>query len=202
MKLKCGNEIYEFKNEPASIEEIFQVINEQLENSDLYFSHLIVDDEEVYESHDAYLFEKIDSVENIEVAVKTVQQFVNDLMLYSESYLIGAIPEIAALVDEFYQGPTQASWEKFNLLLEGIQWLNEFIMTVENSSSKPSNFDEYLSIDASIQEELKNLEEAIENRDAVLIADIISYEIVPLLEHMKQTLSTSIDEVGIRPNAN
>jgi hypothetical protein len=46
------------------------------------------------------------------------------------------------------------------------------------------------------------MEEAMNNRDIVLMADIISYEIFPLLESLQTSVSEQLDRAGVRQDAN
>jgi hypothetical protein len=202
MIVKLLEHTLEYDNKPSSIEEIFAKINEQLNDSDHHFSHLIIDNEEVYENHDAYIFENVEQINQIEVKVKSIKEFVNELLLSIEEYLHRALPEVEILVDEFYQGPKPESWEKFNQLLQGIQWLDQVIITIDQSKFTPKNWDDYLKISASLKAELQNMEEAVENKDMILIADIIQYEIIELLKSYEESVKTTIDQEGYHHDIN
>src|SRR5690606_23610073 len=107
-------------------------INDELKENKFYFSHLIIDGIAVYNDFEIYLSEQIDIIQSIEVVVKKVEEFINDLLLSAEEYLTNAIPEMKVLADEIYQKPEQTN-EKFQQFLTALQWLNQMIETIGQS---------------------------------------------------------------------
>ncbi|HHY74183.1 MAG TPA: hypothetical protein GX497_13365 [Bacillus bacterium] len=202
MQLILLEKTYDYPNKVESIDELIQQIIDTLNESNLYFNYLIVDGVEVYDECEEYLLDRINDIKKIEVEAKTVETFTSDLLLMGENYLKGAIPEVSKLADEFYKGATQNTWEKFQQLLEGLQWLYQFIETVNKNSERPYNWDQFLEISGNLQNELQNLNEALVNNDAILIGDLISYEIQPLLERFKDELTNTIDHQGQRTDLN
>lgn len=202
MQLILSNKTYDFSNKLAAIDEMIQQINGALHEAQLYFSHLIIDGVTVYDQFEEYLIDHIDDIKIIEVETKNAKQFTNDLLLMGEDYLKGAIPEVSKLADEFYKGATQNTWEKFQQLLEGLQWLYQFIDTVNENPEQPYNWEQFLEVSGNLQNELQNLNEALLNNDAILIGDLISYEILPLLERFKDELTNTIDHQGQRTDLN
>ncbi|WP_018931035.1 hypothetical protein [Gracilibacillus lacisalsi] len=185
-----------YKNNIEILDELFQKINEYIEKSDKYFSHLLIDDVEVYEHHDQYIIENIESIEQIAVKMRTKKQFINDLLLSTKSYIDRAVPEIDKLVEEFYDQPTDQTWSNFSRFLEGIQWIIEMITVIDKSDQEVSGLKDYITSVDSLNSELANLLEAIENQDTILIADLIQFEIFPIFEGLDKLISISIDYIG------
>lgn len=200
MKLIFKNEMIHFSEIP-SVEEIIDKINELL-NNEYYYSHLIVDGEEIYKEPDTFLVESLASISTVEVVVKTAREFVDELLLMAADYLTGAIPEIPALADGFYQNPKAENWEIFSAMLEGMQWLNQTIDLIDKSTERPGNWDECIKLAVQLQMELKNLEQAVENTDSVLIADIILYELLPVYEALQVEFNTTVDTEVERDDLN
>lgn len=191
MELIFKNETLQFDELP-SVEEIIEKINELLANQ-YYYSHLIVDGEEIYEDPESYLLESLESIATIEVAVKTVREFVNGVLIMASDYLEGTIPNMTALSEGFYQNPNSNNWGEFSNMLEGMQWLNQTIDLIDKVKERPENWDECIKLAVQLQIELKNLETVVENADNVLIADIIQYEILPLYEAIQEEFNRTID---------
>ncbi|WLR50592.1 hypothetical protein LC040_15195 [Bacillus tianshenii] len=202
MKLTLFEKTFDYENALSSIEEMFKDINEEIEKSDYLFSHLEIDGVEVYTDHDIYISEYIEHIQKVNVKVLKPESMLDDMMLQLESYLEGALPEVQLLVDDFYQGPSEKSWGNFELLLEGLQWVNQFIGTVDQIIEDMNEKKQYLVHQASLVEEFRNLEEAIEAGDTILIADIIQYEIVPVMESVKKEITKEIDKKSIRKDVN
>jgi hypothetical protein len=202
MKLLINNQIIEFENKESSVDLIFKNIDEVSSKDNKALSHLVVDGVEIYNDYEDYISEHMASIEVIEAVIKPVNELVMDLFLSAEDYLKRALPELKILIGEFYQGPSNTTWKKFNDLLSGIDWIHNLIAIVDGGSYKPLNWDKYLIIITTVQEELKKMEDAICNSDNILLADILRYEIFPQLEELKQVIGTTIDQGGKRVHVN
>lgn len=200
MKLLFQDQIIEFEQTPST-EEVIGKINELLQN-DFYFSHLVIDGEEILEDPEIYLIRNIGNVESIEVIVVAAQEFINNLLLSTEEYAERAIPHITTLAEMFYNNPSPTNWYDLNQLLEGIQWILSMIGVVDESIVRPSSWSEVLTNVREIQAELGNLEEALENTDTVLVGDILNYEILPVFEALTKEVKRIIDTEGTRYDLN
>ena len=167
-----------------------------------YYSHLVVDGETIYEDPLYYLEEHLSRTKCIEVIVKTPREFINDLMLTAEAYIKGAKPEIEVLIEAFYQNPTSENWSQFSQLLEGIQWLNQITVLIEKIPEKPRNWTAFIEKATALEAALRNLQEAVENNDSILIADMIQYEILPVMEAIGNKIQQTIDTEGYRHDIN
>lgn len=200
MKLLFQKEEIKYEETPT-IESVIGKINDLL-GSHFYFSHLIADGVEVTEAPEDYLLSNLSTVEELEVIAIEAKVFVNDLLLSSEEYAERAIPHITDLSDAFYHNPSKEDWLSLNELLEGIQWLTSMITTIDQSIARPQNWDEVVEAVAELQEELRTLEEALENMDTVLVADIVQYEILPVFETIAKEFKIAIDTEGMRHDLN
>lgn len=198
MQINILNKMVEYPNRPSVIEEVFQQINEVVAQSSFHFSHLVIDGTEVFENHDQYILDHIDEIEAIVVCVKTEQEFIVELMHTAESYIESAEPEILKLVDDFYQSPSNAAWDKLNQLLEAVQWLHQMACSVNQSIKVPKNWGACMEVITDFQDMLQQLELALENLDSVLTADIIQYELLPLLKSLGEEISNTINKEGYR----
>jgi hypothetical protein len=177
-------------------------VNEQLQKSQLYLSHLICDDQIFYEDFEEYIRDNIETVSEIQVKAVTATQLAKQTILTLESHLVEAIPEMKRIADDFYKQPDQDTWLQLNQVLESIQWVEQ---TCQHTS-KILNETSGLSFDVSHlfhrKEILESLLEAMNNKDTVLIGDLINYELTPLLESIQQTIIKVIDIGVVRNDLN
>jgi hypothetical protein len=198
MQIKILNKMFEYPNQPSVVEDFFQQINDLVAQSKYHFSHLVIDGIEVFENHDQYIYTHIDDIEFIVVCVKTEQEFIVELLHTAESYIESAEPEILKLVDDFYQAPSNTSWDKLDQLLEAVQWLHQMAVSIDQSFKTPENWGACMKIMTDFQDILQQLESALENMDSVLTADIIQYELLPLLKSLGVEISNTINKEGYR----
>lgn len=160
---------------------------------DVYYSHMIVDGVEEYGDCEIYLNEHLSSIEDLEVKTKTLDEFVQDNLISAKQYLDRAVPQIIRLTDRFYQNPTDEDWNQFNQLLTGIQWLERMIATVDKTALYPENKEHNAEIFISLQNALESLEPALKELDTVLIADLVLYEILPVLKELSDEIEKTIE---------
>ncbi|NYB72635.1 hypothetical protein HZF24_00610 [Sedimentibacter hydroxybenzoicus DSM 7310] len=203
MNIHIKDKVLECKNDPEFIEDIFNGINEYLHKEDLQFSHLIIDGEEIYDNFDGYIIEKIKDIKKIEVIALSLSEIVDESLKSAEQYSKNAIPIINKLAEEFYQKPDENTWSHLTDLFEGIQWIIQSLTEINSIESSDEIIVDYEVWDEYVQEISKfndivfELENAVLNKDNILIGDVLLYEIVPIFEVMVEKLNSLISEVDI-----
>ncbi len=194
MKIYILDKVLEYGNDKSNIDGLFQEIDSILEKSDYYFSHLVIDDLEIYEDYNDYFLDNIRNIREVKVVSSTLKELAENIMVTTIDYLNRAIPEINILSNEFYKTPTKQSWDKFSDLLEGIEWIIDSFISIDINErlkdivSSYEQWNNYAKEIYSLQEQLVELEEIMGNQDTVSMADILSYEINPLFENMREKL--------------
>ncbi|QGH34054.1 hypothetical protein GI584_08475 [Gracilibacillus salitolerans] len=180
---------------------VIQAINELI-GSELIISHLIIDDQTIYSDHELYIENYIKDIKVIDVIAKTRAEFINDTLLTTENYLLNSFVIIDDLTSQFYSNPIDDSWNTFKQLTNGIQWLTDMIFMVDRMVERPNNWEQYVEVYYQLQANIKELADALENHDIVLIADIIHYEIKALFETLMKLITNTIDQEGSRHDVN
>lgn len=200
MKIHILDKVLEYNNDKSVIDGMLQKIDSILEKSEFFFSHLVVDNVDVYEDYRGYFLDNISYISEVKVVAKTLKELTENIMLTTIDYLNRAIPEIAKLSDEFYKTPTQDSYSMFSDFLEGVTWIIDTTNAIDTNTRIKDivfNYEEwnlYVKDVYSLQEQLVQLEEAIRNEDTVSMADILSYEITPLFKSMKKRLENLVSK--------
>ncbi|MGI8349273.1 hypothetical protein NiCM35_05800 [Niallia circulans] len=184
MELHLSSEMLIYENSVKNIDILIEKINEDLEKNKLYFSHLIINGKEVYSDFEEQIMEQINTIKKIELVTKTIDEFISDLTVSLNEYSNRAIPSIKQLTEQFYQSPTEESWGVLQDLLEGLNWVYSTIKSMGNTELNEYK-EKLLNVANHFEVELPNLLDAIENRDYILIGDIISYEILPQFESIE-----------------
>lgn len=200
MKLIIGEQHIEYKEKPSA-DEVIEMINESLTEGH-YFSHFIADGEEVYDEHEEYLERKLDVIGELEVVIRTEKEFMNDVLLSAEEYLKRAIPEVNVLADDFKRVPSSDSWARFDMLLGGVEWLNDMLKVVCNSKVRPSNWEMYQQMTSNMQAELSKLGKAVEKKNNGQISAIIKNDLLPIFERLEKEFGETIDSEFVRRNLN
>jgi len=200
MRLHILDRTLEYENKIDSFDDMIKFINDSVKKSNLVFSHLIIDGVEVYNEFYDYFLDNIKNIEDIKVVTKTIKEISKEIMLSTIDYIERAIPEIKILSNEFYRTPSSNSWSKLMDLLEGFKWIMDAFIAIDTNSQLKDiveNYEEwnlYAQDIYSLKELLVEFEEILKNSDYVSTADILSYEIVPLFDRMKEKLGKIVFE--------
>lgn len=202
MLVILGDQQFTYENNAEVIADIIQQINSEIEKENLHLSHLNIDGVDIYDDHAMYISDHIDHIQKIMVVLKTFPEFVHDLLLSTEEYIKQALPEVQLLVEELYQGDSKHTWTKFEQLIEGLQWIAQMISTIDQGTYQPSGWDQYMELHKNFQLIIVEMEEALQNKDTLLLGDIIQYEIIPGLKTLKNQVALTIDSEGKRYDLN
>ncbi|MCM3743875.1 hypothetical protein M3193_06940 [Sporosarcina luteola] len=200
MKLIIGEQHIEYKEKPSA-DELIERINESVAEG-YYFSHFISDGTEVYDEHEEYLESNLDEIKELEIVIKTEKEFMNDVILSAEEYLQRAIPDVSTLADDFNRVPTSDTWDRFEMLLGGMEWLNDMLKVVCSSKERPSNWEMYQQMTSNMQAELSKLGKAIERKKNNQISTIIKNGLLPIFERLEKEFGATIDSEFIRKDLN
>lgn len=198
MKIRILDKVLEYGNKQFVYNDFVEEVNKSLKKSNLIFSHLVIDGKEVYEDFNNFISNNIENIKEINVIAKTEKEISTDIILSTIDYLDRAVPEIDKLSNEFYKTPSQASWNKLIDLIDGIRWIIDSFITIDSNADLKSIVNSYEEWNLyakdvySLKELLSEFEDILENSDYVSVADILSYEIVPLFKSMEEKLKKSI----------
>ncbi|NLY90313.1 MAG: hypothetical protein GX081_01720 [Firmicutes bacterium] len=193
MRVKILDQELELANDLSSIGELFTKIEEKLNGTGYIFSSMTVDGVEIETDFALYLSQRIDEIQEIEVRLKSFRVLMVETMQSVSDYLERARPEVEQLSVEFYRGPTNESWSKFDQLLEGIQWLLEAVTAIESYHPGTEANSRW---GTEFQAKSRLLQEALENSDHVLLGDLLQYEILPLFSSLEKGMGELLKAEG------
>jgi len=173
---------------------VFERVNELVGEKDTVFSHLVVDNIDVYENHEVYINDRLLEIMRIEIVTKTAAVSIHETMDSIHEYLERAIPALKELVNNSFESFDSNIWNGINQLAEGMQWILQFTAFVEGRDHKPSHWGDIEKSISQCEASFKQLMEGIESEDTVLISDILSYEITPAYEELKDSLEKSLHD--------
>lgn len=194
MLLKLHDKVYDIPNTPNMVVEMEAKINEVLESSGLYFGHLIIDDEEVYQDYEEYIQERAQAINQISVKLYTSEELRAEVYIEASNYLNRALPEVKRLSKMFFNKPIQETWMQFEQLTEGLQWLQRML-----SGSHSQLLEAHLH---EMEQFLPSIEAAIEDRDHSLLSDQLEYEVYPFMQKLLEAVRNSIDNEVVRYDLN
>ena len=197
MRVKILDQELELANHPAAIEALFSMIDGKLKDTGYALSSLIVDGVAIDTDYALYLSQRITEIQEIKVEVKSLRRLMVETMQTAVEYLERAQPEVERLGNDFYQGPTEDTWNKFSQLLEGLEWLLEAGTVIESFHPEQQIATRW---GAQFKEKIKLLRDAMENSDHVLLGDLLQYEISTLFTALDEEIRKLLSTEGSNPS--
>lgn len=194
MKLIHNEEAIDLNRDDSAYTTILEKVNKLIEQDNTVFSHLIVDDIDIYENHENYINERINEIMQIEIITRTSNEMIWETMKSVHDYLERAIPALNELVDQGYDGFSDKTWKGLEQLTEGMQFMLQFVEYTRNASIQPDNWNNADNSFKQCEEQFANLLNAVEAQDTVLISDLLSYEIIPAYESFKENIALCLQD--------
>lgn len=194
MKLYILEEEFDLDNNIESIEEIFDYIKQALEETDYNFSYMRIDGEDIYDEFEIFLEDNIKSIKKVETIMLTTKEIIINNLLTINEYVEGAVPIINSLANNFYEKPESGDWKQLTQLTEGIGFILhtfENINTMENLNEIIDNYKVWNNYSKQVKlldETVKKLTLATENKDNTLISKLLTNEIIPIFKKIKEKL--------------
>lgn len=194
MKLIINGQTEEFENSTSAIEMVLTRIQEILDQESVELSHLVIDGTPVYQDYEHYLNEKIDTTTEIVAETLKLKPLIAETLDSAFAYISNATALLKPLADTYYQSPGPEAWNRLADLFEGIGWLLDTmnrIDQIDQLNQYLSNYDiwnEYVQTLKVLNVQIPELEQAMINKDHVLIGDLLLYEILPVFEKAEEKL--------------
>lgn len=190
MHLVIGEEFTEFDNNEASIEQIIKTIEEKAASSERVFSHLVIDEVEVFDDYVEYMYENLAHIRVIQAKFMTWTEFMQSILLSTDEYLDRAIPAVEQLAGALYSSVDAGAWQQIDHLIEGVQWLQQSFDTMDslpNLANRLSDYEQWNLYSQALRElveSVASLGEPLKFADHVSVSDIMLYEVKPALEKL------------------
>ncbi|WP_186580807.1 hypothetical protein [Aquibacillus kalidii] len=105
-----------------------------------------------------------------------MEKIVKETLISLQEYLPRLINGCSQVVDNLKEGDEGSGLRKMPSIVEGMQWVFEAVSGIQNNGFLHNI---YLH---SLKEHFKEVVKALEIGDYVLLADVLNYEILPVLE--------------------
>ncbi|MFD2044931.1 hypothetical protein ACFSTA_14700 [Ornithinibacillus salinisoli] len=202
MQLIYNNQQYHIDENNNFIANILKKINEISNDKDVVFSHLIINDVEVFENYEVFLKENINRLFKVEIVTKKMNEMLWDTMISINEYLQRAIPALKTLVNESYEKFNDETWMGINQLAEGMQWILQFSTFTREVPRLPMNWDKVQDSVQACEDSFAKLMEGVEVQDTVSISDILTYEVTPAYEQLQENLAIASKDEEFLKNVN
>lgn len=180
MEIQIMNEVYSIQDQLSSSNDVIDKIDDLLQKHKLILVGMEVDGVILHDHYEEYLNNKLKEIKYIYLNVQTKEQLKKEMSIELENYLKRAIPAVTDLAEDFYYQPSNETWDSFIQFLDGLNWI---IVTLEFIND--NNYSENL---INMKGHFLELKEALDNKDTIIIGDLLNYEYKPQYEELIKKL--------------
>lgn len=191
IKVKINETEFELQRHAGAAEELDRQVEARLSELGMYPDKVIVDGVEPDEDLKGYVAGRLDEINCIEIRAVALCQFLDKALGACRQYLETAVPEISRLGEDFYKDPTSGTWERFGQMLEGLEWISRLLDSIAANPDACLYPETYQRLGNELSQHLRQLHDAVSDRDMVFTGDLIQYEIAPLLAGLQDTIDQS-----------
>lgn len=194
MQITIGQSKYDFDEKSKKPEELFILINEILFSKELIFNYLVIDGNEIKDKQEEYILDNYSEIRSIEIIAFTGDQYIKNLWSTMSIYLNDIIPEVDSLSKEFYINKDNKVWENILGLFDvADQIIGSFNQASSVISSEKAVIDEhvwkeYMTLIEKLNMEIMSLAKPMEQKDTIMIGDILKWKICPTMNLIQKKL--------------
>ena len=108
-----------------------------------------------------------------------------DVLVTLDEYLYNLENGIKNVSELIQEGKEQESFNLIGQVADGLQWVDEAINATKQYHDNKLSLEE-------INGFLEEISEALENEDYILVSDLFSYEIMPIIENLHSNVKEYI----------
>ncbi|MEC0370799.1 hypothetical protein [Paenibacillus chibensis] len=185
MKVTIDNhEAQYLAHDIEAINEWWKKSTSQIYNQKRLIYCLEIDGVKMYTGYESVIVNNYNNIDKIEIMTKGYEESICETLQEMGLYLKVFIPRSLIIADYFFGEVSEEAWGEFSKFIDGLNWIIsslEFIQTI----SDPCN-DAVELVLRKLEPVVANLEQSIRNGDHVDVADLIKYELIPIIEPLQQ----------------
>lgn len=165
----------------------------RLYDANKYFHTVEINGLSYLTGYEEAIVNNFSDIKEIKIATISEKELIEDSLKELYAYnkkLISACESIGAL---FYGDMNEEDWKSFSMLTEGIQWFYTNLNGIQAVLNKNNQHEEleYLlkETEHSLAGTIKDIEQALEEKEHTQLADIISYELSEIFVRLDANLS-------------
>ncbi|WP_418791015.1 hypothetical protein [Phosphitispora sp. TUW77] len=138
----------------------------------------------------------LNDIEDIDLLVATPEQVLTEGLETAVTYLPllqRGLTEIAAF---FQEGREGEAISKFQEAVPGMEWLGQILSSAVLFFENNSLQDSFRSSAIDYSKKLEDMLEAWQNRDYILIADLLEYELAPFIDELMPLIQNALNIIA------
>ncbi|MCT2195924.1 hypothetical protein M3G15_12315 [Paenibacillus sp. p3-SID1389] len=141
-----------------------------------------IDGQPMYTGYEQFIIENYRSINQIRIVTKSHQDSIVETLSMLKAYLTEFIPKSEEISAFWYGDISAEQWNQFSVFIEGLNWIVgslEFLKVLNID-------DNVIMLLNNLEAIIKELDQKLQVEDYVGVGDLISYELIPVLQRIEQ----------------
>ncbi|MNW45186.1 hypothetical protein D3C74_224420 [compost metagenome] len=190
---KDGELIRSELNNIEELDRFWKVITKEISEAQKYIKYVEIDQVPMYDGYELNIVQHFNTIQSIDIitvaASESLKESIEGIFEYSER----VIDQLPKIYRSLYVEIEQGDWEQVVALIEGMEWMANAIefclMLIEQTGEKKELKPVLEQFQVRLQEQFAAMDQLLKEEDLVGFADILQYEIEPLLIEFIQKLA-------------
>ncbi len=158
-----------------------------------FFSRVCLNKEEVAHDSEPIRRTPVAEIETLETEISSLSQIVNKNLTNIRAYLNKLIPGIEKAAELFRSGDEKEANQFFINIIDGMDWFSQVVESLEKAVDLIPGSQKMPEGAVKERQErlitlIQQMEEANKNKDWILLADLLEYEILPYYSDWEKML--------------
>jgi len=145
-----------------------------------------IDGDIFYRDYESFIVNNREGIKRVNIKTLTRMESLIDTESALKDYLNRFIPSALNVSDTFYGEISEECWSLFSQFIEGLNWILKSmdfarLLHQENTINLPP----YSTALQKLEKVVGELDQSLNQRDYVMVGDLIQYEIIPILEQFQ-----------------
>lgn len=156
-------------------------------------SEIIIDDHDVTGELESYIQMNIERIQAIHIHSMTREEMFATLYQDTVDYMARIVQATDSISEVFYGDSDDQKWDYLSQLMNGFGYVIQSLqMIAAEQSHNEVVQDKIGQFLRQIEERVNEINEAVQDDDMILVADMIKYELGPLASGIKEFLSSEV----------
>ncbi len=152
--------------------------------------YVIINNQIMYDGYEEYIMNNLNTINELNIVTLSRQESIQVTEKTLDEYLDRFLDASMALSKQFYGSVAEETWSDFSDFIQGLDWIIkalEFNIVLFNNEGEAKFYQ--LTIE-NLGAVVADMDQSLEQQDHVAVADLIQYEIIPLLQKFRSRHST------------
>ncbi|MNW51666.1 hypothetical protein D3C74_291560 [compost metagenome] len=179
-------------NNIEDLDRLWKRITKEVAEEQKYIKYVEIDQTPMYDSYELYIVQNYELIQSLNIVTITASESLNESIEGVFEYSARVINELADIYRPLYVEIDQCNWDQVVALIEGMEWTVNaigFCLVLINQTGEKIELKQVMEdLQQNLQEQFLVMDQLLKEEDLIGFADILQYEIEPLLIKFIQTV--------------